>query len=547
MLSAFSDKSIPHEDDADKRAKEAVEKAIKMDPFLSPFRSHLEARQKWFHETLAKLENISGNFKEFTNGHLFLGFNIENEDLIYREWAPAIEEAFLIGDFNNWDRTSHRMIQEKDGIWKISLPKNSIPEKSRVKTSFRVGNRWFDRISPWISRAEYNPCTNFYEAVYIPKKAFHWNNPKPEKPKSLLIYEGHIGIATAQGKVGSYREFTLNIIPRVKQMGYNCIQLMAIMEHAYYASFGYQVTSFFAPSSRYGTIDDLKNLIDAAHGHGILVFLDIVHSHACKNTLDGLNQFDGTEGCFFHEGSRGNHDLWDSRLFNYGKPEVLRFLLSNLRWWIEEFHFDGFRFDGITSMLYYHHGISYGFSGDYREYFGPTVDWEAVVYLQLANKLIHQFGGISIAEDVSGMPLLGRPIEEAGLGFDYRLNMAVPDLWIKMLKEQRDEEWSMGHLVHTLTNRRWQEKTIAYAESHDQALVGDKTIAFWLMDSVMYTHMSLSVYPAADVVIDRGIALHKMIRLITFALGGESWLCFMGNEFGHPEWLDFPREGNKYR
>ena len=330
-------------------------------------------------------------------------------------------------------------------------------------------------------------------------------------------------------------------------MGYNCIQLMAIMEHAYYASFGYQVTSFFAPSSRYGSIDDLKMLIDTAHQQGILVLLDVVHSHACKNALDGLNQFDGTDGCYFHKGSRGNHDLWDSKLFDYGKPEVIRFLLSNLRWWAEEFRFDGFRFDGITSMLYYHHGIAYGFSGDYREYFGPTVDWDAVAYLQLANQLIHSLGGISIAEDVSGMPLLGSPIMEAGLGFDFRLSMAIPDMWIKLLKEQRDEDWLMGHIIYTLTNRRWKEKTIAYAESHDQALVGDKTIAFWLMDSAMYTHMSLNFNPTPSLVIDRGIALHKMIRLITFALGGDSWLCFMGNEFGHPEWLDFPRPGNNFR
>lgn len=130
----------------------------------------------------------------------------------------------------------------------------------------------------------------------------------------------------------------------------------------------------------------------------------------------------------------------------------------------------------------------------------------------------------------------------ASLGFDYRLAMAIPDKWIELLKEHSDDSWNMGNIVHTLTNRRWMEPNVAYAESHDQALVGDKTIAFWLMDKEMYTHMSIMSEPSA--IIDRGIALHKTIRLITHALGGEAYLNFIGNEFGHPEWLDFPRAGN---
>lgn len=319
---------------------------------------------------------------------------------------------------------------------------------------------------------------------------------------------------------------------------------MAVMEHAYYASFGYQVTSFYAVSSRYGTPEELKRLIDRAHELGLYVMLDMVHSHASKNVMDGLNQFDGTDACFFHSGPRGTHSLWDSRLFNYSEFEVLRFLLSNLRWYLEEYQFDGFRFDGVTSMLYHSRGIGEGFSGSYDQYFGLNVDTEAVVYLMMANYTIHKLykQAITIAEDVSGMPATCRPITEGGLGFDFRLAMAIPDKWIELLKEFSDESWDIGNIVHTLTNRRWMEPNVAYAESHDQALVGDKTIAFWLMDKDMYTHMSTLSEPSS--VIDRGIALHKIIRLITHALGGEAYLNFMGNEFGHPEWLDFPREGN---
>lgn len=365
-----------------------------------------------------------------------------------------------------------------------------------------------------------------------------------KRPKSLRIYETHVGIATSELGVGSYDNFTDNILPRIKNQGYNAIQLMAVMEHAYYASFGYQVTSFYAASSRYGTPDGLKRLIDRAHEMNIVVLLDVVHSHASKNVMDGLNRFDGTDACFFHQDSRGFHTLWDSRLFNYSEFEVLRFLLSNLRWYLDEYQFDGFRFDGVTSMLYHSHGMGEGFSGHYDEYFGLNVDTESVVYLMLANYLVHRLNPhhITIAEDVSGMPGTCRPVTEGGLGFDYRLAMAIPDKWIELLKEQKDEDWNIGNIIHTLTNRRWLEPNIAYAESHDQALVGDKTIAFWLMDKEMYTHMSTLSGPS--LIIDRGIALHKMIRLITHSLGGEGYLNFMGNEFGHPEWLDFPRQGN---
>ena len=334
------------------------------------------------------------------------------------------------------------------------------------------------------------------------------------------------------------------MLPRIKHLGYNVIQLMAVMEHAYYASFGYQVNSFFAASSRYGTPEDLKELVDTAHGMGIVVLLDMVHSHASKNVLDGLNQFDGSDHLYFHEGARGRHEQWDSRLFNYGNHEVLRFLLSNLRYWMEEYQFDGFRFDGVTSMLYLHHGIGTGFSGGYHEYFGDAVDEEAVVYMMLANEMLHTIypSAITIAEDVSGMPALCVSLSLGGIGFDYRLAMAVPDLYIKWLKEKEDAEWDMGHLTHILTNRRHGELTIAYAESHDQALVGDKSLLFWLCDKELYTNMS--TLTEFTPVIERGLSLHKMIRLITHGLGGEGYLNFEGNEFGHPEWLDFPREGN---
>ncbi|SJL02291.1 probable 1,4-alpha-glucan-branching enzyme [Armillaria ostoyae] len=405
-----------------------------------------------------------------------------------------------------------------------------------------------ERIPAWIKRVtqelSFSPV---YDARFWnppESEKYKFKNPRPSYPKDAKIYEAHVGISTSEPRVGTYKEFTTNVLQRIKYLGYNVIQLMAIMEHAYYASFGYQVTSFFAISSRCGTPEELKELIDTAHGMGLTVLLDIVHSHACKNVLDGINEFDGTDHLYFHEGGKGRHELWDSRLFNYGNHEVLRFLLSNLRFYMEEYQFDGFRFDGVTSMMYTHHGIGAGFSGGYHEYFGDSADLEAIVYLMLANDAMHSLYPkvITIAEDVSGMPLLCIPVNKGGVGFDYRLSMAIPDMWIKLLKHKTDDEWNMSDIVHTLTNRRYGEKSVAYCESHDQALVGDKTLAFWLMDKEMYTHMS--DFTPMTPVISRGIALHKMIRLLTHSLGGEGYLNFEGNEFGHPEWLDFPREGN---
>ncbi|KAJ3273802.1 alpha-1,4-glucan branching enzyme [Terramyces sp. JEL0728] len=521
---------------------------IKDDPYLAPFQGNIDYRISTFKKTIKSIQDTEHGIAEFTKPKM--GFFVNDTEILYREWAPNAKQAFLIGEFNNWDRNQHEMKRNEFGVFEIKLPhvnkKPAIPHNTKVKISLVLpsGER-VERIPVWIKRAVQDLSKSpVYDGVFWNPPKYKFQHPVPPKPKTLKIYESHVGIASPEYKVADYDNFTDNVLPRIRDLGYNTIQLMAVMEHPYYASFGYQVTNFFAPTSRCGTPEQLMRLIDVAHSYGITVLLDVVHSHACKNVLDGLNQFDGTDHQYFHEGGRGYHNLWDSRLFNYSHHEVLRFLLSNLRYWIEEYRFDGFRFDGITSMLYHHHGLATAFGGGYHDYFGDQVDLDAVNYLMVANYMLKSlFPHVTtIAEDVSGMPTLCRPVEEGGIGFDYRLNMAVPDMWIKLLKEKSDDDWDIGNIVHTLTNRRWNESTIAYAESHDQALVGDKTLAFWLMDQEMYFNMS-ELSPLTPV-IDRGLALHKMIRLITCSMGGKGYLNFIGNEFGHPEWLDFPREGN---
>ena len=517
---------------------------LEIDPYLAPFEKDIDLRAELYSRKRKNLLNGCKKIKNFANGHKYFGFHRTRSGWVYREWAPAADEMYLTGDFNNWDIKNCPMTKLENGIFEVHLKgKNALKIGQKVQAIVVNSGEILRRIPLYATRVVQDPVTYLWcaeiEDVY---ESFPWTDKDFKPEKTPFIYECHIGMAQEKGAVGTYREFTENILLRVKESGYNTIQIMAIMEHPYYGSFGYQVSNFFAASSRYGSSRDLKELINTAHEMGIAVLLDVVHSHAVKNTNEGLNEFDGTVCQFFHEGEKGNHSAWGTKLFNYSKNEVLHFLLSNLKYWMEVFHFDGFRFDGVTSMLYHDHGLGSAFT-NYGMYFSMNTDTDAVVYLQLANELIHQINpdAITIAEDMSGMPGMCIPIQDGGIGFDYRLSMGVPDLWIKTIKECSDDEWDMGKLWYELTSRRVQEKSIGYCESHDQALVGDKTIMFRLCDAQMYTGMS-KLYD--NQVIDRGIALHKMIRLITASLAGEGYLNFMGNEFGHPEWIDFPREGN---
>lgn len=509
------------------------------DPYLEPFKEDLSLRLFEFARTKKRLLGTDGSLVDFANGYKYFGFQQESKHWTFREWAPNAKRAWLVGDFNNWEN-NFELKQAYGGTWEISIP-GMLPVGSKVKIKLLLpSGETVYRVPSYIMFATPNERHELDGVIVQPK--YDWKNKAPQLKEAPLIYEAHIGISTEEYKINSYKEFTRDVLPRIKKAGYNTIQLMAIMEHPLYASFGYQVSNFFAISSRFGQPEDLMELIDQAHGMGLRVLLDVVHSHAVKNIEDGLNYFDGTENQYFHEGERGNHTAWKTKLFNYGKDEVIHFLLSNLKFWLDTYHFDGFRFDGVTSMLYHDHGLGTAFT-DYSKYFSLNTDIEAVTYLMLANELTHLFNpsATTIAEDMSAMPGMALPISSGGIGFDYRLSMGIPDFWIKQLKEKTDNSLDLLSLWWELTTRRPGEKNIGYSESHDQALVGDKTIMMWLADEEIYWKMDLN---SQSLKIDRAIALHKLIRLITFSLAGEGYLNFMGNEFGHPEWLDFPRQEN---
>lgn len=517
---------------------------LKYDPYLKGYKDDIDLRVKRFEAKKVELLK-DGNITCFADGYKYFGIHRTKNGWVYREWAPGADEMYFTGDFNNWDTRAVKMEKLENGVFEVEInSKNTLKSGQKVQAIVIHNGEELRRIPTYATRVVQDPeslswCAEIDDTL---ENNFKWTDSKFKPNSTPYIYECHIGMAQEEGKVGSYKEFTKNVLPRIKALGYNTIQIMAIMEHPYYGSFGYQVSNFFAASSRYGESRDLKELINTAHKMGITVLLDVVHSHAVKNTNEGLNKFDGTEYQFFHDGERGNHPAWDTKLFNYSKNEVLHFLLSNLKFWMEIYHFDGFRFDGVTSMLYLDHALGSAFV-NYDMYFSLNTDIDAVVYLMLANELIHSVNpkAITIAEDMSGMPGMCIKQKDGGIGFDFRLSMGVPDLFIKYLKERRDEDWDMWQLWYELNTRRPKEKNIGYSESHDQALVGDKTIMFRLCDAEMYHAMNTD---SNSIIIDRGIALHKLIRLVTATLSGEGYLNFMGNEFGHPEWIDFPREGN---
>lgn len=519
-------------------------KLVEDDKLLRPFAGIIEKRHRQVLAMEREFTYRTTRLSDTCNSYLYYGLHRTNEGWVFREWAPNATAIYLLGEFNDWRKhPDYALTKVGNGNWEIKLPQETLEHKMLYRLLVEWNGGSGERLPSHVRRVIQDEYTKIYSAqVWDPLNPYQMRHESPKRSEYPLIYEAHIGMSTEHRRVSTFTEFRLFVLPRIVDLGYNTIQLMAVQEHPYYGSFGYQVANFFAVSSRFGTPDELKALIDTAHGMGIRVIMDIVHSHAVNNEVEGLSRFDGSYDQYFYPGNRGFHSLWGSRCFDYGKHEVLNFLLSNCKYWLEEFHFDGYRFDGITSMLYWDHGLDKDFT-EYNLYYDGNQDENAITYLALANRVIHQVDpeAITIAEDMSGMPGVASPIEDGGMGFDYRMNMGTPDYWIKLLKEKRDEEWHVGDLFYELTNKREEEHTISYAESHDQALVGDKTIFFRLVDKAIYT--SMGVFDK-NILIERGMALHKMIRLVTIGTAADGYLNFMGNEWGHPEWIDFPREGN---
>jgi 1,4-alpha-glucan branching enzyme len=518
------------------------------DPYLRPYADAIRARAARAAARADALTQGAPSLDDWARAHDYYGLHRTRTGWVFREWAPQATALWLVGDFSSWKtdpRFECRRLPGTD-VWECRLARALIRHGDNYRLEMRWPGGGGERIPAYARYVVQDPQTHLFCArVWAPPRPYRWKHAAPARTPGRdvpFIYEAHVGMAGEEEKVSSYAAFRDEVLARIKAAGYDTVQLMAVMEHPYYGSFGYHVSSFFAASSRFGTPDDLKSLIDTAHGMGLRVIMDLVHSHAVKNERDGLSRFDGSDWQYFHAGAKGYHPAWDSRCFDYGKTEVLRFLLSNCRFWLDEYRFDGYRFDGVTSMLYWDRGLGRAF-GDYAGYFDGSLDEDAWIYLHLANRVIHAAhpAALTIAEDVSGLPGCAAPAEDGGLGFDYRLAMGEPDRWFALAADVRDDDWPMGGLYQALTDRRAEERVVSYVESHDQALVGGKTFFFQLADAAVYTGMANG---QNSLPVERAVALHKMARLATAALSGGAYLTFMGNEFGHPEWIDFPREGN---
>ncbi|XP_058788144.1 1,4-alpha-glucan-branching enzyme 3, chloroplastic/amyloplastic [Vicia villosa] len=420
-----------------------------------------------------------------------------------------------------------------------------IPHGSKYRVYFNTTNGPLERVPAWATYVQ--PELDGRQAYAIhweppPEDVYKWKNQSPKVPKSLRIYEAHIGISGSEPKISSFNDFTDKTLPYIKEAGYNAIQLIGVVEHKDYFTVGYRVTNFYATSSRYGTPDDFKRLVDEAHGLGLLVFMEIVHSYAAADEMVGLSLFDGSNDCYFHSGKRGQHKFWGTRMFKYGDVDVLHFLLSNLNWWIEEYQIDGFQFHSLSSMIYTHNGFA-SFTGDLEEYSNQYVDKDALLYLIMANEILHVLHPniITIAEDATYYPGLCEPTSQGGLGFDYYVNLSAPEMWSTFLETVPDHEWSMTKIVNTLVSKKENaNKMLLYAENHNQSISGRRSLAEVLFGEIdeHSEHYKESLL--------RGSSLHKMIRLITLTIGGRAYMNFMGNEFGHPKRVEFPTSSNDY-
>ncbi|MCL7041319.1 hypothetical protein MKW94_030953 [Papaver nudicaule] len=420
-----------------------------------------------------------------------------------------------------------------------------IPHGSRYRVYFNTPSGPVERVPAWATYVL--PEVEGKQSVAVhweppPEDAYRWKKERPKVPKSLRIYECHVGISGSEPKVSSFSEFTEKVLPHVKESGYNAIQLIGVIEHKDYFTVGYRVTNLFAVSSRFGTPDDFKRLVDEAHGLGMLVFLDIVHSYSAADEMVGLSLFDGSNDCYFHTGKRGHHKYWGTRMFKYGDLDVLHYLLSNLKWWVEEYQIDGFHFHSLSSMIYTHNGFAV-FTGDMEEYYNQYVDKDALIYLILANEMLHELNPniITIAEDATHYPGLCEQTSEGGLGFDFYANVSVSEMWLSLLESVPDHEWNMNKVVKTLLgNGKNTNKMLTYAENHNQSISGGRSFGEILFGEIK------EPFAGSENMLLRGSSLYKMIKLITFTISGRAYLNFMGNEFGHPMRVEFPMPGNDF-
>ena len=514
---------------------------MERDPSLNPWAGDIRMHLDRYNERRWRLAG-DGSLSEFANGYHYFGFHRTDEGWAFREWLPGADAVWLTGDFNNWQRYACPLIPIGNGVWEVRLRgQDALKHGQMVKLIVGRQGASFERVPAYIHRCVKDHIGGaLCGEIWMPGQPFQWTDGdffRFKRPRSPMIYEAHVGMAQEHGRVGSFREFADETLGWVQYAGYNTVLLMAVQEDPDYASMGRRVANFFAPSHRFGTPEDLKYLVNKAHELDISVLMEVCCCWASPNVGEGLSQQDGTDWQYFLTGPRGWHPKHGTRLFDYGRDDVLHFLLSNLKYWMEEYHFDGFRFDGVTSMLYENHGMSAFDRPD--AYFSMNTNVDARIFLMLANELIHGFNdkAMTIAEEDSGFPGMCLPLEYGGVGFDYRQDEGVQALWAALIRDQRQQDWDMSRLWATLTAGRPGEMRLCSPEPRERSLMAR------MAGEALETGMGKE---DKDPEVDRAADMQKAIRLLTCALSGNGFLTFMGNEFGHPDRVDFPRAENRF-
>ncbi|MDK0576046.1 1,4-alpha-glucan branching protein GlgB [Clostridium perfringens] len=348
----------------------------------------------------------------------------------FTTWAPRASKIYVIGDFNNWElkeEYSMKKINER-GIWSLFLPKLEEGIKYKFAVVNECGNNTVYKADPYAFKSELRPNT---ASVLTKIKSFRWGDKrwlnKREKEgldnKPMNIYELHLGSwKRKDGEFMTYEEISEVLVEYIKEMGYTHVEFMPINEHPLDASWGYQGVGYYSVTSRYGDLNGLKALINKLHKNNIGVLLDWVPSHFCKDE-HGLFMFDGSPTYEYEAWWKANNEGWGTCNFDLGRPEVKSFLFSNAMYWINEFHIDGLRVDAVSNMLYLDYGREYG---EWEpNIYGGNGNLEAIAFLKELNTIIKKEGkgAITVAEESTSWEGITKPVEEDGLGFDYKWNM----------------------------------------------------------------------------------------------------------------------------
>ena len=444
-----------------------------------------------------------------------LGAHVTDGGVTFRVWAPGARNVYVTGDFNGWGKSLPLMPVESSGIWEGTVPEAA--EGSLYKYLIEPGDgRTLEKADPYAFMAEMRPSTasivHTLVSSWTDDRWMEGRNRKDHLKEPMNIYEVHAGSwkrkplsdpanASEWEKTSNfltYTELADELIPYVKEMGYTHIELMPVMEHPLDASWGYQVTGYFAATSRFGEPEGLKYLINKAHRNNIGVILDWVPGHFCRDA-HGLSEFNGK---FLYE--KDLHPNWGTAKFDFGRPEVRTFLLSNAHFWLEEYHADGIRVDGVSSMLYLNFGVEN--KKDYKfNRFGTEENLEATAFLRELSRMAGERhpGAVLIAEESTAWPLVTYPPKDGGLGFHYKWDMG----WMHDTLDYFSTDFDYRPANHgklTFSQMYHYSENFVLAFSHDEvvhgkcSLIGKMPGDYWRKFAGLRTMMFYQMtYPGA--------------------------------------------------